>query len=60
MATPTAPSNSAIIDRLFDLIEKLIDQQGPSLNSRVTDLERRLAEIEAEWPLIQGENHAPD
>jgi hypothetical protein len=60
MATPTAPSNSAIIDRLFGLIEKLIDQQGPSLNSRVTDLERRLAEIEAEWPLIQGENHAPD
>ena len=57
MATPTAPSNSAIIDRLFGLIEKLIDQQGPSLNSRVTDLERRLAEIEAEWPLIQGENH---
>jgi hypothetical protein len=60
MANASAPSNSAIIDRLFDLIEKLIDQQGPSLNSRVTDLERRLAEIEAEWPLIQGENHAPD
>jgi hypothetical protein len=60
MANASAPSNSAIIDRLFGLIEKLIDQQGPSLNSRVTDLERRLAEIEAEWPLIQGENHAPD
>ena len=57
MATPTAPSNSAIIDRLFGLIEKLIDQQGPSVVARVTDMERRLAEIEAEWPLIQGENH---
>ena len=56
MANPTAPSNSAIIDRLFGLLEKLIDQQGLS----VADLERRLAEIEAEWPLIQGENHAPD
>lgn len=60
MATPTAPSNSAIIDRLFGLVEKLIDQAGPSVAARVTDLERRLAEIEAEWPLIQGENHAPD
>ena len=60
MANTPTPSNSAIIDRLFGLVEKLIDQRGPSLNSRVTDLERRLAEIEAEWPLIQGENHAPD
>ena len=60
MATPTAPSNSAIIDRLFGLIEKLIDQQGPSVAARVADLERRLAEIEAEWPQIQGENHGPD
>ena len=60
MATAPAPSNSAIIDRLFGLIEKLIDQQGPSVVARVADLERRLAEIEAEWPLIQGENHAPD
>ena len=60
MATSPAPSNSAIIDRLFGLVEKLIDQQGPSLSGRVADLERRLAEIEAEWPLIQGENHAPD
>lgn len=60
MATPTAPSNSAIIDRLFGLLERLVDQQGPSVAARVADLERRLAEIEAEWPLIQGENHAPD
>ncbi len=60
MATTPTPSNSAIIDRLFGLVEKLIDQQGPSLSGRVADLERRLAEIEAEWPLIQGENHAPD
>ena len=60
MATSPAPSNSAIIDRLFGLVEKLIDQQGPSLSARVSDLERRLAEIEAEWPQIVGENHAPD
>lgn len=60
MANASAPSNSAIIDRLFGLIEKLIDQQGPSVVARVADLERRLAEIEAEWPLIQGENHATD
>lgn len=50
----------AIIERLFDLLERLIDQQGPSVAARVTDLERRLAEIEAEWPQIQGENHGPD
>lgn len=60
MANASAPSNSAIIDRLFGLIEKLIDQQGPSVAARVADLERRLAEIEAEWPQIQGENHAPN
>ena len=60
MATSPATSNSAIIERLFGLLEKLIDQQGPSVVARVADLERRLAEIEAEWPLIQGENHAPD
>ena len=60
MATSPATSNSAIIDRLFGLIEKLIDQQGPSLSARVAELERRLAEMEAEWPQIVGENHAPD
>ena len=60
MANTTTPSNSAIIDRLFGLLERLIDQQGPSVTARVSDLERRLAEIEAEWPQIQGENHAPD
>ena len=60
MATAPAPSNSAIIDPLFGLLDKLIDQQGPSLSARVSDLERRLAEIEAEWPQIVGENHAPD
>ena len=60
MANPTAPSNSAIIDRLFGLVEKLIDQQGPSLSARVAELERRLAEMEAEWPQIVGENHATD
>ena len=48
-----------IIERLFGLLEKLIDQQGPSLSARVAELERRLAEMEAEWPQI-GENHAPD
>lgn len=60
MANTATPSNVAIIDRLFGLIEKLIDQQGPSVAARVADMERRLAEIEAEWPQIQGENHAPD
>ena len=49
-----------IIERLFGLLEKLIDQQGPSLSARVAELERRLAEMEAEWPQIVGENHVPD
>lgn len=60
MANTATPNDSVVVSRLFGLIEKLIDQQGPSVAARVADLERRLAEIEAEWPQIQGENHGPD
>lgn len=60
MATAPAPSNSVIIDRLFGLIERLIDQQGPSITARVAELERRLAEIEAEWPQIKEYQNVTD
>lgn len=51
MANTTTPSNSAIIDRLFDLVEKLIDCR--TNEARIAALEAKIAEMEAEWPKIK-------
>lgn len=43
-----------VVDRLFNIVDKLIDRQpvDGQLAIRVTELETKLAEIEAEWPQI--------
>ncbi|MFY9326497.1 MAG: hypothetical protein WAO76_00515 [Georgfuchsia sp.] len=44
-----------IIERLFSIVEKLIDKQPVVDNSRVAEVERRLDEIDAVWPKMKGD-----
>jgi len=39
-----------VINRLFNLLEKLIDKHA---DDRITAIEAKLAEIEAVWPQIK-------
>lgn len=54
-------------DRLIGIIERLLldritmeRQHNTGLAARVDEIEARLAAMEAQWPQIQGENHAPN
>lgn len=42
-----------IIERLFALVEKLIDKQPAENQARIAEIERRLDAIDAVWPEIQ-------
>lgn len=50
-----------VIERLFDLLEKLIDKPccDAALAARVVTLEARLAAMEAVWPqIVETQNGA--
>lgn len=48
-------SKPTVQDRLLDIIQQLITNQGasPNLAARVAELEQKIAAIEAEWPQIK-------